>query len=365
MIIQCDQCNTKFRLDDAKVPDNGVKVRCAKCKNIFLVQKEVPPEEPDFDLLLSGLGTQIDEGQAGVSDKESEAPSEGGGKEEQVTAEAPETSEKEPDETPAAETAQHGGTEDFGEDFFSSGEEPTPMEVDAPEPGEYQFGEMPSGFEESAGLPEGPGKEREEPTFGEYPFEGGADTTLSAESEPPAPAEAETDEFDFGSFDLGPEETSTTGDGETSGATAGEIDAEGFDFAEEGAAPPEVPEMANPSEHESDNDGEFVFTAAPPREEDSGNGLTEFAVPMTSSESFTTESAGITEGESAEDSAFTEKELPEPAKIVATPVPVVTEPVISFGSSTAADDEELPPLPFPQGKREAPYSLSWLLGLPF
>ncbi|MGD0845203.1 MAG: zinc-ribbon domain-containing protein [Geobacteraceae bacterium] len=53
MIIQCDQCNTKFKLDDAKVPDKGVKVRCAKCKHIFKVQREVASEETDFDFLLT------------------------------------------------------------------------------------------------------------------------------------------------------------------------------------------------------------------------------------------------------------------------------------------------------------------------
>ena len=56
MIIQCEQCRTKFRLDDTKVKEGGVKVRCSKCKHVFLVSREAPAEEPDFDALLSGLG---------------------------------------------------------------------------------------------------------------------------------------------------------------------------------------------------------------------------------------------------------------------------------------------------------------------
>src|SRR5512137_2159122 len=56
MIIQCEQCRTKFRLDDAKIKEGGVKVRCSKCKHVFLVSREAPAEEPDFDALLSGLG---------------------------------------------------------------------------------------------------------------------------------------------------------------------------------------------------------------------------------------------------------------------------------------------------------------------
>lgn len=55
MIIQCEQCHTKFKLDDSKVTDKGVKVRCAKCKHVFTVTKEQPPEEPvtPFENLLN------------------------------------------------------------------------------------------------------------------------------------------------------------------------------------------------------------------------------------------------------------------------------------------------------------------------
>jgi predicted Zn finger-like uncharacterized protein len=40
MIIQCEKCQTRFRLDDSRVTDKGVKVRCTKCKHVFRVQKE-------------------------------------------------------------------------------------------------------------------------------------------------------------------------------------------------------------------------------------------------------------------------------------------------------------------------------------
>ncbi|MDD2366420.1 MAG: DUF3426 domain-containing protein [Desulfuromonadaceae bacterium] len=40
MIIKCEKCQTKFRLDDSKVTDRGVKVRCTKCKEVFTVHKE-------------------------------------------------------------------------------------------------------------------------------------------------------------------------------------------------------------------------------------------------------------------------------------------------------------------------------------
>jgi predicted Zn finger-like uncharacterized protein len=57
MVIQCDQCNTKFKLDDSKLKDEIVKVRCSKCKHIFEVRRDSKHEEPDFESILSGLGT--------------------------------------------------------------------------------------------------------------------------------------------------------------------------------------------------------------------------------------------------------------------------------------------------------------------
>jgi predicted Zn finger-like uncharacterized protein len=54
MIIQCEQCRTKFKLDDSKVPAKGVKVRCAKCRHVFSVTKEQPEAElqTDFGSIL-------------------------------------------------------------------------------------------------------------------------------------------------------------------------------------------------------------------------------------------------------------------------------------------------------------------------
>ncbi|MEI6206129.1 MAG: DUF3426 domain-containing protein [Desulfuromonadales bacterium] len=46
MIIQCEQCQAKFRLDDSKVVDKSVKVRCSKCKHVFTIAKEQPKTEP-------------------------------------------------------------------------------------------------------------------------------------------------------------------------------------------------------------------------------------------------------------------------------------------------------------------------------
>lgn len=40
MIIQCDQCERKFRVDDSKIKPPGSRVRCSKCGNVFFVEKK-------------------------------------------------------------------------------------------------------------------------------------------------------------------------------------------------------------------------------------------------------------------------------------------------------------------------------------
>ena len=41
MIITCDECTTRFQLDDARIPTAGAKVRCSKCRHAFFVKPEV------------------------------------------------------------------------------------------------------------------------------------------------------------------------------------------------------------------------------------------------------------------------------------------------------------------------------------
>ena len=39
MIVECSQCLTKFKIADEKITERGVKVRCSKCKHLFVVSK--------------------------------------------------------------------------------------------------------------------------------------------------------------------------------------------------------------------------------------------------------------------------------------------------------------------------------------
>lgn len=38
MVITCEQCTTRFQLDDSRVPEKGVRVRCSKCQHAFFVK---------------------------------------------------------------------------------------------------------------------------------------------------------------------------------------------------------------------------------------------------------------------------------------------------------------------------------------
>src|ERR1700758_650005 len=40
MIIQCEHCKTRFRVDDSRIKPTGSKVRCSKCGNVFSVTRE-------------------------------------------------------------------------------------------------------------------------------------------------------------------------------------------------------------------------------------------------------------------------------------------------------------------------------------
>lgn len=46
MIVECLSCHTKYNVDPAKIPPGGVRVRCHKCQNVIVIQKEVPTPTP-------------------------------------------------------------------------------------------------------------------------------------------------------------------------------------------------------------------------------------------------------------------------------------------------------------------------------
>jgi predicted Zn finger-like uncharacterized protein len=39
VIVDCESCHTRFRLDESRIPATGAKVRCSRCKAAFVVQR--------------------------------------------------------------------------------------------------------------------------------------------------------------------------------------------------------------------------------------------------------------------------------------------------------------------------------------
>ncbi len=104
MIIQCEKCKTRFRLDDSKISEAGVRVRCSRCTHTFVVRRDVSEEEQDFDSILHGLGDSPN-GSAEAAER-ADVPAAHG------SSERPESSSPEPEENePPAGTEEPCSTE--------------------------------------------------------------------------------------------------------------------------------------------------------------------------------------------------------------------------------------------------------------
>lgn len=224
MIIQCAQCSSKFRLDDSKVTAAGIKVRCSKCRHIFVIKKEAPAEEPDFDSILQGLdATEGREASAAAVAAAQEAGKESEPAWAPQQAQAPSFTPADSDAEEAADNlAASSGIpsgpaatdEDFSFDFGgkpTAGSEEHTGQSTASEPegfdfggfgGEIAFGEVsPEAF---AAATDAGG--REKGSTGDFALEfeeGVAKEDASSKIE----AEEEAEPFDFGELDLGIDET--------------------------------------------------------------------------------------------------------------------------------------------------------------
>jgi predicted Zn finger-like uncharacterized protein len=301
MILQCDQCNTKFRLDDSKLKPGGVKVRCSKCRHVFVAGAEQKQEESEFDALLSGLGAPA---AAAASEAPAPAAAQAGNELAALEVGAKAKQEAQPgdfdlgdldfsSESGAEAPAPMQGTVapekaaaapvddfDFGDLSFESGtaaeESPAPAAPAAEfgEFGDFDFNEETAAApakEEAAGgdLDFGevsfaeepaPAKKEQAPSaaadafdFGEFSFD---EETPLAKEETPAPAAA--DAFDFGEFSFD-EQAPAAKEEPQAPAAAESLDFGEFSF-EEGAG---TPEPTPPAAAESLEFGEFSFDEAP------------------------------------------------------------------------------------------------------
>ena len=63
MIVSCESCKSRYKLDDSKITGRGAKITCPKCKHVFVVLAPPPAvvESPSPSLLPSGGGEWEDE----------------------------------------------------------------------------------------------------------------------------------------------------------------------------------------------------------------------------------------------------------------------------------------------------------------
>uniref|UniRef100_C6DZZ5 MJ0042 family finger-like protein n=1 Tax=Geobacter sp. (strain M21) TaxID=443144 RepID=C6DZZ5_GEOSM len=282
MILQCDQCNTKFRLDDSKLKPGGVKVRCSKCRHVFVAGAEQKQEESEFDVLLSGLGAPAAaaaEAQApaaeqvandlaavetGVKPQQPEE-SDGGLGDFDFSADVGEPLSPAPTQdtvVPEKAATAPGDDLDFGDLSFDTGT--AAAEPPAPTAPEAEFGEFGDfDFNEETVSP--PPKEQpagEEMDFGEVSFD---QEPAPAKEDQAAPAVA--DAFDFGEFSFD-EETPLVKEESPAPAAADAFEFGEFSFDESASAAKEPQAPAAP---DSLNFGDFSF--------EEGVGIPEPAAP--------------------------------------------------------------------------------------
>jgi len=238
MIVQCEQCQTRFRLADEKLREGGIKVRCSKCKHIFLVEPPAsetapppapepqfsPPTEPEF----STPGETVEEVPAAASQPPEDRDEEidfGGFNMEPVPAEE-------------AEQVDSNATRDADD----------PSEITFPEEDEMEETEAP-GMEDT----------------GELSFQ------VEEDEESPAAADSGTEsEEEDEMFSFDEPSTESAGDLDFSDAAG---DEEKFSWDEEiPAPPPEEYEFEKPTTSAVEEDLGFGEIALPGREAGSGGG---------------------------------------------------------------------------------------------
>ncbi len=214
MIIQCDNCKTKFKLNEDAIKGAGVKVRCTKCESVFVVTRpdaeppsppeaaspepppEAPPEPPQPEPPAEEEPPAEDETDWGLgpeTTEEAEAPEQEPPSEESVFEEPSAEEETDwglgPETTEEAEAPkEEPPPEDKISEEISFDEPPVDEEAEAPEE-EAEAPEEEAPLEEEISFDEPPQDEEAEVPEEEAPPEDKISEEISFE-EPPAEDEA-------------------------------------------------------------------------------------------------------------------------------------------------------------------------------
>ncbi|MEJ5301297.1 MAG: DUF3426 domain-containing protein [Thermodesulforhabdaceae bacterium] len=72
MIVTCESCGTKFKIDPSKIKKDSVKVRCSKCRHVFTIDLSPPQEKVKKDekviVLDDSFGEDIEKITGGTRD---------------------------------------------------------------------------------------------------------------------------------------------------------------------------------------------------------------------------------------------------------------------------------------------------------
>lgn len=192
MIVQCQACQTRFRLADEKIKSGGTKVRCSKCKEIFTVTPAEPePVEETVDFGSFNMQAVPEE-----TPDETAAPSD---IPEQGDSESPEESfeqEEEPAPATEAENISEPADQAQGDEIDFSGLEEEMGDADAGDElaEEFSFADTSQPVEDDTTAADAVVKAAEE-TSADQPEEQATDFAEASEEtvEPGGPVE-----FDFG-----------------------------------------------------------------------------------------------------------------------------------------------------------------------
>lgn len=208
MIIQCDQCSTRFRLDDAKLSRGPAKVRCSKCKHVFIVPQEEPATEAEFQSVAGSSSIAFDNFASGQADDLSRGADQSSGKEMTDSDETPEWGLSGAVAGPESGKEQQSGDGIAFQDFAF--DDAPPADAQASEAGQAPTAHDEFDFSDVAQADEGSyqeaarGTEGQTPTMDEDSF--GFDDVSVSDEAPIAPqlksepTFASTDDFaiDFG-----------------------------------------------------------------------------------------------------------------------------------------------------------------------
>ena len=237
MIIQCEACETRFRLADEKIKPGGTKVRCSKCKEIFSVAPPEPePAEETVDFRAFNMEA-VPEEQPGEAAATADSPTEEASAPQDEPAPATEAEQ----DSEAAEEAQCAGTPDDELDFSGLEEQMDDAGTAEEVAEEFSFAEASQPDESDATSPDadsGTAEEAGEPGDAiEFEFDDDSATTGEEASTEPAATEEEGAAAEFTLDTADDEETETSEfafaeDAEDTAAPADEEPAD-FDFGDQ------------------------------------------------------------------------------------------------------------------------------------